>query len=97
MARNKAQIVPSPGYPERLRINADDGYSTFDKYLSPQTPKVGPEGGVLQNKCRAQSYNECEVEEQSRKEQWSPDYAADCAFNDEQGSGGSTVAFPKRK
>jgi hypothetical protein len=68
----------------------DDGGSTFDKFRSPQSVEIRPEGGTDQAFVMGETYNEREQNSLDMTEEWAPEYYNKERFNLQQGEGSST-------
>lgn len=73
-----------------MRSLNDDGASTFDKFRSPQSVDIRPEGGTYQAFLMGETYNEREQHSLDSTEEWAPEYYDKERFNIQRGEGGST-------
>jgi hypothetical protein len=73
-----------------MRQCHDDGESTFDKFRSPQSVEIVPEGGITQKYMETETFNESEEESLNMMARCGTEYYERRRFNLQNGEGGST-------
>ena len=80
-----------------MRNFKDDGQSTFDKFRSPQSVDIFPQGGTTQHfLAETETYNESEDRRLNETALWSTEHFNKERFNLQNGEGGSTFVAGRK-
>ena len=79
-----------------MQRRPDDGASTFDKFRSPHSVEIYPEGGITQKFCETETYNEREDRGLNDLRRWAPEMYENRRFNLQNDSGGSTYVAGRK-
>ena len=82
-----------------MQRRPDDGASTFDKFRSPHSVEIYPEGGITQKFCQTDTFNEAEEKhlEAERKDGWPSQWHDRDVFNIQINSAGQATFQAGRK
>jgi len=74
-----------------MQRKIDNGESTFDKFRSPESTPIAPEGEILQRMCMSETYNEQERRRMAETAVYWPEGIGKELFNVQMNSPGAST------